>query len=104
MGDVDVMGLSPDDDPIVPPAGVDNLPCREVQRMFDERGYDVTFDYEGDYFWRAKHRPTGAEIGLSAHLFRRVSLEFLAPSWLVEHQCNINERMRSGEFGPGAPN
>jgi hypothetical protein len=29
MGDIDVIGLSPDDDPIVP-AGVENPPCNEV--------------------------------------------------------------------------
>jgi hypothetical protein len=29
MGDIDVMGLSPDDDPVVP-AGLENPPCKEV--------------------------------------------------------------------------
>jgi len=29
VGDVDVMGLSPEDDPVIP-AGVENPPCKEV--------------------------------------------------------------------------
>ena len=36
MDDVDVMGLSPDDDPVVP-AGVENPPCREVLAFLKSR-------------------------------------------------------------------
>ena len=36
MDDVDVMGLSPEDDPVVP-AGVENPPCREVLAFLKSR-------------------------------------------------------------------
>lgn len=73
-----------------------------VRDLLDERGYDTSFDNKGDYLWRTKHRATEAEMGLSAHLYKRVSLEFLALSWLVNHHCNIGERMTAGEFNPNS--
>lgn len=36
VGDVDVMGLSPDDDPVIP-AGVENPPCKEVLAFLKSR-------------------------------------------------------------------
>jgi hypothetical protein len=36
MGDIDVMGLSPDDDPVVP-AGLENPPCKEVLAFLKTR-------------------------------------------------------------------
>ncbi len=71
-----------------------------IKALFEDKGYEVTFDVDAEYIWSMKHPPTGAEVRLSNHLFRRIGFEFVAPRWLVDSQCALNERIRGGDLSP----
>jgi hypothetical protein len=70
-----------------------------MQAAFAERGFQATYQSGSSYRLRLVDivRPEYA-IQISEQYFSRMGLEFMAPSWMVEHQVYLRTRFFEGQY------